>query len=47
MGSLYAYTTFPPDESFHSEAIIQRNFKIYEDMLDLHQWVYELTRFAS
>ena len=47
MGSLYAYTTFPPDETFHSEAIIQRNFKIYEDMLDLHQWVYELTRFTS
>ena len=46
MGSLYAYTTFPPDETFHAEAIIQHNFKIYEDMLDLHQWVYELTSFA-
>jgi len=42
-GAMYAYTTFPPDEIFHSEAIIERNFKIYEDMLDLHQWVYELT----
>lgn len=42
-GAMYAYTTFPPDETFHSEAIIDRNFKIYEDMLDLHQWVYELT----
>lgn len=42
-GSMYAYTTFPPDETFHSEAIIDKNFKIYEDMLDLHQWVYELT----
>ena len=42
-GAMYAYTTFPPDQTFHSEAIIERNFKIYEDMLDLHQWVYELT----
>ena len=43
MGAIYAYTTFPPDETFHSEAIIERNFKIYEDMFDLHQWLYELT----
>lgn len=41
--SMYAYTTFKPDKCFHSKAIIDRNFKIYEDMLDLHQWVYELT----
>lgn len=25
------------------EKIIDRNFKIYEDMLDLQQWIYELT----
>ena len=43
MGAIYAYTTFPPDDTFHSEAIIDRNFKIYEDMFDLQQWVYELT----
>ncbi|HEY9189690.1 MAG TPA: TIGR02453 family protein [Sulfurovum sp.] len=42
-GSMYAYTTFSPDKTFHSEKIIERNFKIYEDMLDLQQWVYELT----
>lgn len=42
-GAMYAYTTFPPDETFHSEAIIDKNFKIYEDMFELHQWVYELT----
>jgi uncharacterized protein (TIGR02453 family) len=42
-GAMYAYTVFSPDETFHSEAIIDRNFKIYEDMLDLQQWVYELT----
>jgi len=43
MGAVYAYTTFPPDETFHSEAIIDKNFKIYEAMFDLQQWVYELT----
>ncbi len=43
MGAIYAYTTFLPDNIFHSEAIIDRNFKIYEAMFDLQQWVYELT----
>ena len=42
-GAMYAFTTFEPDSTFHSEAIIDRNFKVYEDMLDLHLWVYELT----
>lgn len=42
-GAMYAYILFPPDEAFHSGAIINRNFKIYEDMLDLHQWIYELS----
>jgi uncharacterized protein (TIGR02453 family) len=41
--SMYAFKTFKPDKVFHSEKIIDRNFKLYEDMLDLHQWVYELT----
>ena len=43
MGAIYAYTTFLPDNIFHSEAIIDRNFKIYEAMFNLQQWVYELT----
>jgi len=43
MGAIYAFTTFPPDDTFHSEAIIDRNFKVYEDMLELQQWVYALT----
>jgi len=42
-GAMYAFKTFKPDNTFHSEAIIDRNFKVYEEMLDLHQWVYELT----
>jgi len=43
MGAMYAYTTFTPDDTFHSEAIIDKNFKVYEDMLALQQWIYELT----
>jgi uncharacterized protein (TIGR02453 family) len=42
-GAIYAYKTFKPDSIFHSEKIIDRIFKVYEDMLDLQQWVYELT----
>ena len=41
--SMYAYTTFTPDKTFHSEMIIERNFKIYEEMLPLQQWLYEFT----
>lgn len=43
MGALYTYTTFPPDKTFHSEKIIDRNFRIYEEMFPLQQWLYELT----
>ena len=42
-GSIFAYTTFKPNATFHSDKLIDKNFKIYEDMLDLHTWVYELT----
>jgi len=42
-GSMYAFKTFKPDKTFHSTKIIDRNFKVYEDMLDLHQWVYDFT----
>jgi len=46
-GSMYAYKTFKPDKTFFSEKIIARNFKVYEDMFDLHQWMYELTLFTA
>jgi len=42
--AIYAYHTFQPDAVFHSEGIIERNFKIYEDMSDLHQWVYRMVQ---
>jgi len=41
--AIYAFKTYLPDERFCSEKVIHKNFKIYEDMLPLQQWVYELT----
>jgi uncharacterized protein (TIGR02453 family) len=43
MGAIYAYKTFKPNKTFFSSKIINYNFKIYQDMYKLHQWVYELT----
>jgi len=43
MGAMFAYASFTPDETFYSETVIERNFKVYEEMLTLQQWVYELT----
>jgi hypothetical protein len=43
MGACYAYTTYTPDNTFHSESVIDRHFKIYEEMFELQQWIYELT----
>lgn len=45
--SMVALKRFKPDKTFHSEKIIERNFKVYEDLLPLQQWVYELTLYAS
>ncbi|MEA3491414.1 MAG: DUF2461 domain-containing protein [Campylobacterota bacterium] len=45
--SMFAYTTLKPDSRFHSEKIIDDSFEIYEDMLELHQWVYNLTLYSG
>lgn len=42
-GAMFAYKIFKPDKTFHSAKVIDRNFKVYEDMLDLHQWIYKLS----
>jgi len=46
-GAMYAFKTFEPDSTFHSKALINRNFKVYEDMLQLHQWIYDFTCFTA
>jgi len=47
MGAIYAYKSFAIDETFFSQEIIDRNFAIYQDMFDLHQWVYEMTLYKE
>jgi uncharacterized protein (TIGR02453 family) len=46
MGAIYAYKTFKPNKTFFSPKIVEHNFKIYQDMFKLHQWVYELTLYG-
>ncbi len=41
--AIFAYTSFKPNRTFHSEKIIDKCFNIYEDTIDLQQWVYDLT----
>ena len=41
--AMYMFTTYAPDDIFCSENIIDKNFKIYEEMYPLQEWVYELT----
>jgi len=43
MGACYAYTTYTPNKTFHSQTVIDKHFKIYQDMVELQQWIYELT----
>ncbi len=42
-GAIFSYKIFKPDNKFHSAKIIAHNFKIYQDMLPLHRWIYALT----
>ena len=41
--AMFAYTSFKPNRTFQSKKIVDKCFDIYEDMLELQQWVYELT----
>ncbi len=40
---MFAYKVFPIDEVFFTEEVVNRAFKLYEDMFELQQWLYELT----
>jgi len=45
--SMYAYTEKPLNKTFFSKRIINSNFKIYQDMFDLQQWVYRMTQYSG
>lgn len=40
--SMYAYTTFKPNKTFLSTKIINKNFKFYEETVELFEWLYEM-----
>ncbi len=42
-GAMYAYQTFKIDDIFFKEEILDKLFKIYDDMKELQTWVYEMT----
>lgn len=41
--AMFAYAQSKPGRLLHSSKIIDRSFAVYEAMLPLQQWVYELT----
>lgn len=41
--SVFSSIEYEIDETFFSEELLDRLFKIYEDMFELQQWVYEMT----
>ena len=43
-GAMFAYKEFPIDDIFYSVELLDRAFAIYEDMYDLQQWVYKMTK---
>ncbi len=45
--AMYAYCDSRPDRVFFSPKIIEHSFEIFQDMLPLQQWVYELTLYKK
>ena len=45
--SMYMYTTYKPSKVFYSQKVIDKNFKIYEDMMPLQEWVYGLSLYGA
>jgi len=41
--AMYVFKIYKPNQEFCSSKVIEKNFKFYEDMLPLQEWVYELT----
>jgi hypothetical protein len=40
--AMYAYTTCKPNKTFLSSKIINKNFKFYQETLELFEWLYEM-----
>ena len=42
-GAMFSYCEFKIDKIFYINDILNKAFKIYEDMSDLYMWVYKMT----
>ena len=42
-GAMFAFAQFNIEDTFYSEAIIDKAFNIYQDMMKLQKWVYEMS----
>tara|TARA_B110000046_G_C13003400_1_gene403227 strand:+ start:1779 stop:2471 length:693 start_codon:yes stop_codon:yes gene_type:complete len=43
LDSLFAYIEYEIDDIFYSVELLDKLFKVYNDMKDLQKWVYEMT----
>ncbi len=43
LSSIYAYKIFKPEKYLYSKKLVDKAYGLYEEMYDLHQWVYEMT----
>lgn len=41
--AMFAYIEFKIDDTFYKEALIDKVFKVYQDMAKLQNWVYEMS----
>lgn len=44
---MFAFTTFKPNKTFISKAIINKNFKFHDSTHELFDWLYDLTLYAN
>ena len=42
-GNMFAYVEYKIDKTFYEEAIVDKLFKVYQDMAKLQKWVYEMS----
>ncbi|KAB7889195.1 TIGR02453 family protein [Poseidonibacter ostreae] len=41
--AIFGFQTYELDDTFYSEEIVDKAFKVFQDMDELRQWLYELT----
>lgn len=41
--AIFGFKSYSIDETFYNEEIIDKAFKVFQDMDNLREWLYELT----